>query len=147
VLPHDSLVHAKAVYGISFQTITIDVPVYLSYLLSRLLAAGASIARGTVQHIDQLAEGGAYPFTGARESPRPPDAIIICAGLGARTLGGVDDKDVFPMRGQTVTLRAPWVRIGRTISTKEGLWTYTIPRRHGDVCFAYGLSCMSSLDS
>jgi D-amino-acid oxidase len=124
--------------GISFQTITIDVPVYLNYLLSRLLAGGASVVRGTVQHIDQLVEGGAYPFTG-KAGPRPPDAIIVCAGLGARTLGGVEDKDVFSMRGQTAILRAPWVQFGRTIKTKEGSWTYTIPRRCGDVC--YSQSC------
>lgn len=133
VLPQDSLVHPKAVHGISFRTITIDVPAYLNYLLSRLLTAGASVTRGTVQHIDQLVEGGAYPFTGTGAGPTPPDAIIVCAGLGARTLGGVEDKEVFSMRGQTVLLRAPWVRFGRTISTKEGLWTYTIPRRRGDV--------------
>ena len=120
-------------HGVSFRTVTIDVPVYLNYLLSRLLAAGASVVRGTVQHINQLVESGAYPFTGARAGARPPDAIMVCAGLGARTLGGVDDKDVFPMRGQTVHLRAPWVRLGRTISAEDGLWTYVIPRRCGDV--------------
>jgi D-aspartate oxidase len=133
VVPRDSLTHAKAVHGVSFRTVTIDVPVYLNYLLSRLLAAGASVTRGTVQHIDQLVEGGAYLFTGARAGPRPPDAIMVCAGLGVRTLGGVEDQDVFPLRGQTVLLRAPWVRFGRTIGTKEGIWTYIIPRRRGDV--------------
>jgi glycine/D-amino acid oxidase-like deaminating enzyme len=134
VLQQDSTARANAVHGISFQTVTIDVPVYLDYLFSRLLAAGASFVRGTVQHINQLVEGGIYPFTDAEANPRPPDAIVICAGLSARVLGGVEDKAVFPVRGQTVLLRAPWVRFGRTISGTDGLWTYIIPRKSGDVC-------------
>jgi len=48
-------------------------------------------------------------------------------------LGGVEDKDVYPIRGQTVLLRAPWIKFGRAISSKTGLWTYIIPRRSGDI--------------
>lgn len=62
---------------------------------------------------------------------------MVCAGLGARTLGGVEDKDVYPLRGQTVLLRAPWVRFGRSFTGVSGegkdVWTYIIPRRSGDV--------------
>ncbi|KAJ7442514.1 D-amino-acid oxidase [Mycena galericulata] len=118
--------------GISFTTLTIDSPVYLNYLLSRFLASGGSIVRGTVQHIAQVVEGGAGIFNG-RKCLSPPAAVIVCVGLGARTLGGVEDKDMYPIRGQTVLLRAPWVRFGRASSSKSGLWTYIIPRRSGDV--------------
>ena len=65
------------------------------------------------------------------------DAIVVCAGMGARSIGGVDDMDVFPIRGQTVLLRAPWVRFGRTLVDEFGKKTYTIPRKSGDV----GKSC------
>ncbi|KAJ7637045.1 D-amino-acid oxidase [Roridomyces roridus] len=118
--------------GISFTTLTIDSPVYLNYLLSRFLAAGGSIVRGTVQHIAQVVEGGAGIFSG-RKCLSSPSAVMVCVGLGARTLGGVEDKEVYPIRGQTVLLRAPWVRFGRACSSKNGLWTYIIPRRSGDV--------------
>ncbi|KAJ7143344.1 D-amino-acid oxidase [Mycena crocata] len=118
--------------GISFATLTIDSPVYLNYLLSRFLAAGGSIVRGAVQHIAQVIEGGAGIFNG-RKIVSSPSAVVVCVGLGARTLGGVEDKDMYPIRGQTVLLRAPWVRFGRAISSKGGLWTYIIPRRSGDV--------------
>lgn len=40
---------------------------------------------------------------------------------------------MFPIRGQTVLVRAPWVKFGRTISSKDGLWTYIIPRKGGTV--------------
>jgi len=118
--------------GISFTTLTIDSPVYLNYLLSRFLAAGGSIVRGAVQHIAQVVEGGTGIFSG-RKVISPPAAVIVCVGLGARTLGGVEDKDMYPIRGQTVLLRAPWIKFGRAISSKGGLWTYIIPRRSGDI--------------
>ncbi len=85
-----------------------------------------------MQHIDQIVEGGASLFNGAT-IPQPPDVVIVCAGLGARFLGGIEDKDCYPLRGQTLMVRAPWIRFGRTHSTREGLWTYIIPRRSGDV--------------
>ena len=53
---------------------------------------------------------------------------------GARSLIGLEDKDVYPVRGQVVTLHAPWIKFGRTVShAQQGLWTYVIPRRSGDV--------------
>ncbi|KAJ7070310.1 hypothetical protein B0H15DRAFT_968671, partial [Mycena belliarum] len=118
--------------GISFSTLTIDCPVYLNYLMSRFLAAGGSIVRGTVQHIAQVVEGGVGIFNG-RKCLSSPAAVLVCVGLGARTMGGVEDKDVYPIRGQTVLLRAPWVKFGRAASSRSGLWTYIIPRRSGDI--------------
>jgi len=48
-------------------------------------------------------------------------------------LGGVEDKAMYPIRGQTILLRAPWIKYGRTMVEKDGSRTYTIPRRCGDV--------------
>ncbi|KAF7323833.1 Nuclear export factor [Mycena kentingensis (nom. inval.)] len=121
------------VEGISFNTLTIDSPVYLNYLLSRFLAAGGATVRGTVQHIAQVVEGGTAVFAGRTKNIASPAAVVVCAGLYARTIGGIEDKDVYPIRGQTVLVRAPWVRFGRAMSSKSGLWTYIIPRRSGDV--------------
>lgn len=119
--------------GVSFTTVTIDVPIYLNYLFSRFVANGGKLIRGSVQHINQIIEGGASLFAGGTGS-KPPDAVVVCVGLGARFLGGVEDKDVYPIRGQTVIVRAPWVRFGRTISLDDkGAVTYIIPRRSSDV--------------
>ena len=119
-------------YGVAFNTITIDTPVYTNYLLSRFLAAGGAIVRGDVLDISQVVEGGPSLWNGS-SIPQPPDIVVVCAGLGARTLGGIEDKDCYPIRGQTIVVRAPWIRFGRTYSTEDGLWTYIIPRRSGDV--------------
>ncbi|KAJ7871319.1 hypothetical protein B0H13DRAFT_1634268 [Mycena leptocephala] len=131
VLPSSTL-PPNCAQGISFTTLTIDCPIYLNYLMSRFLAGGGSIVRGAVQHIAQVVEGGAGIFNG-RKCLSPPAAVIVCVGLGARTLGGVEDKDMYPIRGQTVLLRAPWIKFGRTMSSESGLWTYVIPRRSGDI--------------
>ncbi|PAV20663.1 D-amino-acid oxidase [Pyrrhoderma noxium] len=126
VLAQDELI-TGAVSGVSFNTLTIDMPVYLLYLLRKFQEGGGKIVRAAIHHIAQLAEG-------TYSEGVVPKAIVICAGLGARLLGGVEDKDVYPVRGQTVILRAPWVRRGLTISNLEtGLWTYIIPRRSGGV--------------
>ncbi|KAG5643696.1 hypothetical protein DXG03_009745 [Asterophora parasitica] len=114
-----------AMNGIAFTTLTIDTPVYLKYLMARFLAGKGSVVREYVQRIDQLVEGA---FNDA------PDAVIVCTGLGARSLGGVEDESVYPIRGQTVLLRAPWVRSGRTMSSCNKTWTYIMLRQSGDVC-------------
>ncbi len=33
--------------------------------------------------------------------------VVNCSGIHARTLGGVEDSDVFPARGQTVIAQLP----------------------------------------
>jgi len=108
----------------SFTAIGIDTPVYLPYLLCRFLARGGNLIRTSLQHISQVLEGAFTPFK--------PDALAVCVGIGARFLGGVEDKDVYPIRGQTVLIRAPWITFGRTINGKDER-TYIIPRRSGDV--------------
>lgn len=100
--------------------------------MSRFLTGGGSVVRGTVQHLSQLVEREAGILAGGKLLSAPA-AVVVCVGLGARTLGGVEDKDVYPIRGQTVLLKAPWIRFGRTISSRDGLWTYIIPRRSGEV--------------
>lgn len=109
-----------------------NTPAYLNWLLSRFLANNGTIVRASLQHISQLLERGTSPYTGA-QSHSDVDALVVCAGLGARTLGGVEDKDVYPIRGQTVLLRAPWVDFGRTMTEADGTYTYTMPRSNGDV--------------
>lgn len=125
------------VRGVEFETLTIDVPIYLHYLQARFLAKGGTISRGSVQHISQVLEGGPYLFHSDPQKRKklagnvPLDGLIICAGLGARSLGGVEDRNVYSARGQTVVLRAPWVNTGRTLTGKN--WVYIIPRKSGDV--------------
>jgi len=132
VLPKES-VPKGAVLGVSFSTVTIDTPRYLAYLASRFAAGGGRALKGSAQHINQIVEGGEHIFSATGMLVSPPDAVVVCTGLGARFLGGIEDQAVYPIRGQTVMIRAPWVRFGRTINLKDTELTYIIPRRSGDV--------------
>ncbi|ETW75833.1 hypothetical protein HETIRDRAFT_239418, partial [Heterobasidion irregulare TC 32-1] len=124
--------------AVSMTAININVPVYLPYLFSRFLARGGTVVRGTVQHVDQVLEGGLSAFTRKRTcdgfNEASIDALVVCAGMGTRTLGGVEDQSVYPVRGQTVLLHAPWVKAGMSlVPSSAGSGTYVIPRRNGDV--------------
>ncbi|EJD40291.1 nucleotide-binding domain-containing protein, partial [Auricularia subglabra TFB-10046 SS5] len=116
-------------WGVEFRTVTIDVPVYLPYLLERFLARGGRVVRQRVQHVDQVLRG-AY-------TPASPHALVVCAGLGARFLGGVEDGAMHPVRGQVLLVRAPWITHGATLASRDkhasAAPTYIIPRRSGDV--------------
>lgn len=112
--------------GITFSTLTINTSLYLPYLLSRLRRIGGKVQRCIIQHINQVSEGA---FTDGVS----PDALVVCAGLGARSLGGVEDQNVFAIRGQTVLLKAPWVDVGLSKNEPDGKWTYIMPHRNGNV--------------
>ncbi|KAF9566534.1 D-aspartate oxidase [Agrocybe pediades] len=140
-IPKDSLVPG-AVAGITYDSVNSDSPVLLNYLLSSFLANGGSIVRASVMHINQVIEGGPAAFAASNEQEHPPslyplpDGVVVCVGLGAMFLGGVEDKEVYPVRGQTVLLDAPWVKDSMSLSGKSGtskLWTYVIPRKSGTV--------------
>ena len=82
-----------------------------------------------------MIEGGTSLFSGGNVKDTLPDAVIVAVGLGARFLGGVEDKGMYPIRGQTILIRAPWVRFGKSEITEPTMsrMTYIIPRRSGDV--------------
>jgi hypothetical protein len=115
--------------------------------MSRFLASGGQIVRANVQHIQQVVEGGVAVFLGATPKPGSVDAIVNCTGLGARSLGGVEDKDVYPQRGQTVIVHAPWVKEGRSLVSHEGSRTYIIPRRGGNVGSILSLPIQNTADT
>lgn len=68
-----------------------------------------------------------------------PKAIVVCTGLGSARLAGVEDKNIYPTRGQIVRLRAPWCnsgftrQIGSLGGGESGARTYVIPRFDGQV--------------
>ena len=53
--------------------------------------------RGILKHISEASH--------AHSSGLSADVIINCTGLSARFLGGVEDVDMIPARGQTVLVR------------------------------------------
>ncbi|KXS09076.1 nucleotide-binding domain-containing protein [Gonapodya prolifera JEL478] len=110
-------------HGYSFHGISIDLPVYLSFLLRTFRRMGGHVVVADVKHIDEVCDGR----IGGREGKRP-DVVVNCAGMGALTLGGVKDTKVFPTRGQTVIVRAP----GYTQQwSRHDQVCYIVPRMDG----------------
>jgi D-amino-acid oxidase len=103
-------------------TVSINTQIYLPYLQSQLLVLGATFIR---QHLSHLREA----FT---LSTPPPSAVINATGLLASKLGGVEDKDVYPTRGQTILVRNNCSKMYFRSSQRLGEEpTYIIPRAFG----------------
>ena len=122
-------------HSVSFTSITMTPLVYLNRLLDRLSRSSpGSLHR---HHIPSLSSFSTPSIRAI--IPSPPLAVIVCTGIGAITLGGVEDTTVFPTRGQVVKVRAPWVREGYTRQLgslnggEGGERTYVIPRPDGEV--------------
>ncbi|GAA5978875.1 hypothetical protein JCM11641_003598 [Rhodosporidiobolus odoratus] len=111
-------------HGATFTAILIDTPSYLPYLVKRFTSLGGNMHRcSTLPTLSSALS--------VHPSLRDTKLIVNCTGLGARNL--VDDRTVFPTRGQLVVIRAPWVEDGLTrLGPKgSGVYDYIIPRRSG----------------
>ncbi|MFG2126706.1 FAD-dependent oxidoreductase [Streptomyces sp. NPDC048751] len=88
----------------------IDMPVHLSWLRERLLAAGGTVEERTVA---ALAEA---------EAP----VVVNCTGLQARDL--VPDPSVWPVRGQLVVVENPGIRTWLVSTAPDGSTAYLFPQ-------------------
>ena len=77
----------------SFKTFVVDVTKYLPWLMQRFRDQGGVIVQRKVHSLSELSD---Y------------DIIVNCSGMDARELAG--DLGVYPVRGQLVAVRAPWIR-------------------------------------
>lgn len=94
-------------YGATFTTLTMDAPAYLLWLAQRLRDKGVSITRRTIPSLE-------HAYTAVKGTA----LVVNCTALGAKSLIGVQDSDVEPIRGQTVLVHAPNVKA--TISKIDG---------------------------
>lgn len=83
--------------GHSFTTVCINPAIYLPWLVSQAIKAGVVFVRVEFAHICHAAD--------AHHSGKRADLVVNCTGLSARTLGGVEDAEMTPIRGQTVLVR------------------------------------------
>ncbi|KAG6826151.1 hypothetical protein H0H92_000959, partial [Tricholoma furcatifolium] len=98
-------------------------------LLARFEALGGVEHRATLPSL-------ASALNFLPDQAHPPLALVNCTGLGSRDLEDVRDEAMYPVRGQVVVLRAPWVKEGCTKQVGkegDGERTYVIPRRRGEV--------------
>ena len=94
--------------GLRFVAPVVDMSVHLPWLVGRLRALGGTVQR---RHLDAL----------------EADAVVNCAGLGARELAG--DASLSAVRGQVVRVTAPGVQEWLLDQSDPEQLVYVVPRR------------------
>lgn len=80
--------------GCEFTGICINTAIYLPWLVGQCRKLGVELRRASVSHINELRT--------MHHSCRPAHIIVNASGLGSKTLGGVQDDAMIPIRGQIV---------------------------------------------
>ncbi|EEH22649.2 hypothetical protein PABG_04860 [Paracoccidioides brasiliensis Pb03] len=81
----------------SFTSVCINTGVYLPWLVSECLANSVVFKRAVFKHIADAAY--------VHHSGQKADLVVNCTGLSSRKLGGVEDQQLYPARGQIVVVR------------------------------------------
>lgn len=118
--------------GSAFTSVCINTALYLPWLASQCLKNGAVLRRGEANHVGDAAT--------MHHSGKRADIVINCTGLSALHLGGVEDKTMYPARGQIVIVRND-PKVMATISgTDDGPdeATYVMHRAAGGGCVLGG---------
>lgn len=103
---------AGRVDGFVFDAPVIETPVYIPWLVSRVRALGGRVERRTLRDLQPALD--AAPI------------VVNASGLGAREL--VDDRDIYPVRGQIVMVKQPGLsRVTVDEHGPDGI-TYVVPR-------------------
>lgn len=113
----------KGTVGVEFETLSVNAPKYILWLAANLEALGCKIERRTLNSLDdafRLCSNVAL--------------VVNATGLGAKSLGGVQDELVTPIRGQTVLIKTDVKDCTMDASNPDAI-AYIIPRPGGEaVC-------------
>jgi D-amino-acid oxidase len=96
--------------GLRFVAPAVDMSLHLPWLVGRLHALGGTVQRREVASLDEL----------------DADAVVNCAGLGARELAG--DDSLVAVRGQILRVAAPEVREWLLDQSDPQRLVYVVPR-------------------
>lgn len=103
-----------ATFGIKYRSWNFNCPFFLKSLYNYLSKLGVKFNRKKLSNIEEAYEDDT-------------ECVFNCTGIGARSLGGVSDKNVFPTRGQVVIVKAPHIR-ENVLRWGKGYATYVIKR-------------------
>ncbi|ORX57958.1 nucleotide-binding domain-containing protein [Hesseltinella vesiculosa] len=116
-VPANEFPYPEVKVGHRYTSLLINSPQYLTWLLRQVLAKGAQLKRQAVESIHDVFDDSV-------------DTVMNCTGLGALSLGGVEDRNMFPTRGQTILVQASHIKPTITC-IRNGTFTYLIPRADG----------------
>ncbi|KAH7024503.1 uncharacterized protein B0I36DRAFT_376475 [Microdochium trichocladiopsis] len=95
--------------GCEFDSVCINTPVYLGWLVGQCRANGVVFKRGSVRSLSDARRwwsSSEKAFAEKRQGEEGlADIVLNMTGLGALKLGGVMDEGMVPMRGQVVVVR------------------------------------------
>ncbi|KAF3393794.1 hypothetical protein F1880_004779 [Penicillium rolfsii] len=80
-----------------FTSVCINTAIYLPWLVSQCMKNGCVFKRASLMHISDASE--------THHTGNKADVVVNCTGLASRTLGGVADDQVYPIRGQIMIVR------------------------------------------
>lgn len=118
--------------GTSFTSVCFNTAIYLPWLAGQSLKNGAVIKRAVVKHISEAAD--------LHHSGKRAEVVVNACGLGALHMGGVEDKKMYPARGQVVLVRNTNNFMYGSSGTDDGLdeATYIMHRAAGGGCILGG---------
>lgn len=116
--------------GVQFETVCVDVDIYLEYLVHRIEQLGGKIIRGEIE----TKEGLEGVVRGCREmlAGEKIDVLINCTGLSAAHFVGKEEAEkMFPVRGQVLLVKGE-TRVCKTfvgdLGERGDELLYVIPR-------------------
>jgi glycine/D-amino acid oxidase-like deaminating enzyme len=98
--------------GTSFTSVCINTAIYLPWLVSQCLKNGVVFRRAVVEHIADA--------TSLHHSAKKADLVVNCTGLFSLFMKGVEDKNMYPARGQIVLVRNDPGYMATTSGTDDG---------------------------
>ncbi|KAG9314126.1 hypothetical protein JVU11DRAFT_4911 [Chiua virens] len=122
--------------GIGFYTVSVNPQEYIPWLKTQLSSRGVSFQRQEVRSLEEL-----RPLVG------PKGILVNASSLGSKSIIGVEDTKLYPIRGQAILIRSPEIRECLFVQGEEdqlsqgGEATYMIPRpgtQHSDTILLGG---------
>ncbi|KAI9570325.1 FAD dependent oxidoreductase [Boletus coccyginus] len=107
--------------GAEFCTISVNPQEYIPWLKSELLSRGVSFERRQVGSLEEL-----QPLVGLK------GILVNATSLGSRSIIGVEDTKLYPIRGQAILVKSPQIHEFLAVEfddySGQGEVTYIIPR-------------------
>eukprot|EP01091_Cochliopodium_minus_P013334 TRINITY_DN4273_c0_g1_i1.p1 TRINITY_DN4273_c0_g1~~TRINITY_DN4273_c0_g1_i1.p1 ORF type:complete len:347 (-),score=72.20 TRINITY_DN4273_c0_g1_i1:6-1046(-) len=109
--------------GLEYETYVSSMILYLPWLHNRFLNLGGKIVRREINCLSEVFD------------VFDSNVVVDCSGLGAIHIKGIEDKEIFPVRGQSILVKAPFVDklLGNQGLGKTPLPTYIIPLKVDDL--------------
>ncbi len=146
-------INGQTLTSYTYKSIMINVPMYLHYVLEKAISLGARTYKTSLPISSTLAGTLHYTTEIIKQNVRatPITAFVNASGISALKL--VPDYNIFPVRGQTITVRGEAKGITTVDASTDDLArespniTYILPRPHSGTTVLGGTKQVGSWNS